>query len=118
MTPLPHRIQRRRTKGWRMPPGAINCGRPSKWGNQYRIGDVVQDFNPTDICRTTRLATATDCYNAHRTLFQYALRGPGRRFVCEALDEIRGKDLACFCSPCQPCHADTLLILANAPRES
>jgi hypothetical protein len=29
------RIQRRRSKGWRMPPNAIYVGRPSRWGNPF-----------------------------------------------------------------------------------
>ncbi len=28
--------------------------------------------------------------------------------------ELRGKDLACWCKPDQPCHADVLLEIANA----
>jgi hypothetical protein len=32
-----------------------------------------------------------------------------------ALDELRGRDLVCFCAP-RPCHGDLLLRLANAPR--
>lgn len=35
---MPERIQRRRTKGWRMPEGAIYVGRPSKWGNPFQLG--------------------------------------------------------------------------------
>lgn len=31
----PKRIQRKRTKGWRMPEGAIYVGRGSKWGNPF-----------------------------------------------------------------------------------
>jgi hypothetical protein len=31
----PHRIQRRRTKGWRMPDGSVYVGRPTKWGNAF-----------------------------------------------------------------------------------
>ncbi len=27
------RIQRKRTKGWRMPEGAVFVGRPTVWGN-------------------------------------------------------------------------------------
>jgi hypothetical protein len=27
--------------------------------------------------------------------------------------ELRGKDLACWCKPGEPCHADVLLELAN-----
>ena len=34
-TLVPQRIQRQRTKGWRMPEGAIYVGRPSRWGNQF-----------------------------------------------------------------------------------
>lgn len=32
------RIQRKRTKGWRMPEGAVYVGRPSRWGNPFPIG--------------------------------------------------------------------------------
>lgn len=33
--------------------------------------------------------------------------------ITVALEELRGKDLACWCSPNQPCHADVLLRIAN-----
>ncbi|MCA1570868.1 MAG: DUF4326 domain-containing protein [Chloroflexi bacterium] len=33
------RIQRQRTKGWRMPTGAIYVGRPSPWGNPFAWND-------------------------------------------------------------------------------
>lgn len=32
---IPRRIQRQRTKGWRMPEGAVYVGRPSRWGNSF-----------------------------------------------------------------------------------
>ena len=31
----PKRIQRRRTKGWRMPKNTVYVGRPSRWGNPF-----------------------------------------------------------------------------------
>ncbi|WP_369123141.1 DUF4326 domain-containing protein [Nocardia blacklockiae] len=34
--------------------------------------------------------------------------------VRAALPELRGKDLACWCAPGDPCHGDVLLELANA----
>lgn len=34
---MPRRIQRRRVKGWRMPPGAINCTRPGPFGNPFPV---------------------------------------------------------------------------------
>src|SRR5438445_12750312 len=34
----PTRVQRKRTKGWRMPEGAVYVGRPTRWGNPYSVG--------------------------------------------------------------------------------
>lgn len=34
---MPSRIQRKRTKGWRMPDDAIYVGRPAKWGNPFPV---------------------------------------------------------------------------------
>jgi hypothetical protein len=31
------RLQRKRTKGWRMPEGAVYVGRPTVWGNPFPI---------------------------------------------------------------------------------
>jgi hypothetical protein len=33
----PRRIQRQRTKGWRMPANTAYVGRPSKWGNPFAL---------------------------------------------------------------------------------
>jgi len=41
-----------------------------------------------------------------------------RPFNVANLDQLRGKNLACWCPLDQPCHADVLLQLANAPGES
>lgn len=35
MTTAPERIQLRRVKGWRLPPGAVSVARPTKWGNPF-----------------------------------------------------------------------------------
>ena len=34
--------------------------------------------------------------------------------ILSALPSLRGKDLACWCKPGEPCHADVLIELANA----
>lgn len=34
----PRRIQRKRTAGWRMPDGAVYVGRPTRWGNPFKLG--------------------------------------------------------------------------------
>jgi len=83
------RIQRKRTKGWKMPPNTVYVGRPSKWGNPFKIDEYN---NRSDVLRryefwlTERLKD-----NPH------------------FLDELKGKDLACWCPLDEPCHADVLL---------
>lgn len=92
----PIRIQRKRTKGWRMPPNTVYVGRPTKWGNPYKIGDL---FGPD---YTDRISA----FGAKHLFITYALRLPHQ--------ELRGKNLACWCALDQPCHADVLLEIANA----
>lgn len=38
---MPKRIQRQRTKGWRMPAGCVYVGRPTKWGNPFAHDDAA-----------------------------------------------------------------------------
>lgn len=40
----PKRIQRKRTKGWRMPEGAVYVGRPTKWGNTFDGTDALDQY--------------------------------------------------------------------------
>ena len=94
MTTTPTRITRRRTKGWRMPAGAVYVGRPSKWGNPYELDDPAE---------------AVRLYRAH-ALDLLQQRPNGLR---AQLEQLRGKTLACWCKAGQPCHADVLLELAN-----
>lgn len=37
----PVRIQRQRSAGWRMPEGAMYVGRPTKFGNRFRVGEAL-----------------------------------------------------------------------------
>ena len=34
---MPHRLQRRRTKGWWKPPGTVCVDRSSRWGNPFAV---------------------------------------------------------------------------------
>lgn len=98
---MPVRIQRKRTKGFKLPAGCVYVGRPTRWGNPYKVA-IVGD--------------ATTCVALYREHF-WLKRG---RWMFDASDldvrELRGKDLACWCRLDQPCHADVLLEIAN--RES
>lgn len=92
---MPQRIQRRRTKGWKMPPNTIYVGRGSRWGNPYRVGTCLIGDNEA----------AVMAFSANLPL----------KFKC---DELRGKNLACWCRPDQACHADILLEIANGEPSS
>lgn len=95
MSDQPKRIQRRRVKGWKMPEGAVYVGRPTKWGNPYHA-----DLFSGDRERVV-------------ALFWKYLHHVNGAELRNAVKELRGKDLACFCPLDQPCHADVLLELAN-----
>ena len=95
---MPKRIQRKRTKGWKMPPGAVSVTRPGKWGNPFKVG-VVSEFGDVPDAETA-------------VMFYRSLMDKGLKRI-DIVRELRGKDLACWCSLDQPCHADVLLELAN-----
>jgi hypothetical protein len=44
----PVRVQRKRTKGWRMPEGVVYVGRGSKWGNAFIVGQAQLRFPRVD----------------------------------------------------------------------
>ena len=88
----PQRIQLKRTKGWRMPPNTVKVDRATRWGNPYRGVDAVEQF---------------DFYAR-----ELVKDRPGW------LAHLRGKNLACWCKPGEPCHADVLLELANEKESS
>lgn len=118
---MPERIQRRRTKGWRMPENTVYVGRPSIWGNPYlihRVGKTTWHVVHGDswLCDTYTSRTGAeargDAVRRLRLLFEHD-RDPWGKDRIRA--ELAGKNLACWCPTDQPCHADVLLEIANAP---
>ncbi|WP_439030248.1 DUF4326 domain-containing protein [Gordonia terrae] len=112
---MPQRIQRKRTKGWRMPAGAVYVGRPTKWGNPYVVH--VHTLRCSPMHALCPLWVADDREQAAR-LFRHDLLFPVTHHPqYPDLDTIRaelaGRDLVCWCPLDQPCHADVLLELAN-----
>jgi len=114
---MPKRIQRRRTKGWKMPPNTVYVGRPTIFGNPFIVcaggwtrEEALDLFRrllksslgiptnrPSKVCRGEELPLPTH--------YGY--------IPAERVAELRGKDLACWCRLDQPCHADVLLEIAN-----
>lgn len=114
---VPRRIQRRRAKGWRMPPGAVYVGRPTMWGNRWDWRDCPPEAGPPAWAR----GVAVDLFRRWlgpqgEEMTDYPGRTDMRSDILRRIGELRGRDLACWCPLDQPCHADVLLALANAPR--
>ena len=94
-----------------MPAGAIYVGRPTKWGNPWRIyDDGVMDRLPTAFGRALAVTAYREWVAGQRASTMIPQPPP-------TVDEIRaalaGHDLVCWCPP-GPCHADVLIELANA----
>lgn len=115
MSDTPRRIQRRRTKGWRMPEGTVYVGRGSKWGNPYRVMQDggfmwVEPEGKTVTCSTDRVANRIEKLAEAADLFRHRWAP----LHVEAIrTELRGRNLACWCPEGQSCHADVLLEIAN-----
>lgn len=125
MTTTPRRIQRRRTKGWRAPQGAVYVGRPTLYGNPFQVARVAGgvwvvfvDTAPGVTGRT--VATVFSEREARQTAvdnFRAMLRTPGGAEQAEFFAQrLHGRDLMCWCPAEMPCHADVLLELANTPQ--
>lgn len=131
----PIRVQRKRTKGWRMPPNTLYVGRPTKWGNPFRviyaIGTWMVKTDVDDLCTRILIENGHAFYRTKEEaikdsvklyeiwLFPYTHK-TGRledyyisKIHSDEIAELTGKNLACFCPLNQPCHADILLKYAN-----
>ena len=89
-----------------IPPDAVYVGRPSKWGNPWRIGE-----KHTDGHRLTREEVVEMYRRALPDMLASSYDDDFDEFILD-LEKLRGKDLVCWCAPL-PCHADILLKLAN-----
>ena len=115
---MPVRIQMSRAKGWRKPEGAIYCGRPGLLGNPFPV-DIYGQAGAVDLHRrwlasemsTREMSGLSRCdrWSDPPPVSLVTLRA----WVKEKLPELRGHDLGCWCRLDQPCHADTLLAMAN-----
>jgi Domain of unknown function (DUF4326) len=107
------RIQRQRTKGWRMPEGAIYVGRPTRWGNGWHVGQrlAIPGIYETDGSGKEATVEVTPALAVvmYRAFMSEVMQGHPAYFA-----PLRGHDLACWCPLDQPCHADVLIELLEA----
>jgi hypothetical protein len=109
----PKRIQRRRSKGWKMPPNTVIVSRPTKWGNPFLVHPKQKPGRLWACGLYQSVPTAEDAVECYRLMMESP--GETAEALRRALPELRGRNLACFCKIGAPCHADVLLELANPP---
>ena len=120
---MAQRIRLSRRAGWRKPEGAVVVARPGYWGNPFVLGRTPRRLRELDPELWERGGlgaydddhplTRAEAVAAYRAWIPTAVGRSGRLRSAEAREELRGHDLACWCSLDGPCHADVLLELAN-----
>jgi len=90
-----------------MPDSAVYVGRPTKWGNPWKLGALDQDMRP--------IVTRADAVRAYRKWLEKAQPS----WIAGVKNDLRFSDLTCWCplDECpldEPCHADVLLEIANS----
>ena len=113
----PKRIQLFCKSGWRMPESAAKVDRSTIWGNPFTI-DAAEEAGYHGADAELRGLCADSFRRWLDGRFQPDLRPKSRAYILSNVHQLRGKNLACWCPLDQPCHADVLLQLANAPIEA
>ena len=88
---MPERIQRKRSRDWRMPENTVYVGRPTCWGNPF----------------------CSPSMTAKQKMKSYESWIRTMPILLSDIQQLAGKNLACWCKPGEPCHADVILRLAN-----
>lgn len=137
----PIRIQLSRAKGWRMPPNTVKVDRRTRWGNPFNF--KAGEWCWTALAFGCRADPAGRQEASVKAFREWIAPGDGKRTisfergitfgsgkeaipigpravageappVSEIREALRGKNLACWCKPGEPCHADVLLEIANS----
>lgn len=130
------RIQRKRTKGWKMPANTVYVGRGSRWGNPFRLvqysdGKWAIKTDGSEKCNSivikychavyeTKESAAKDavkCYSHWLLPYKHG-NSLDEYLLCQstlkdAVMNLKGKNLACWCKPDETCHADYLINLVE-----
>ena len=120
------RVQRKRTKGFKLPENTKCVNRGTKWGNPIKL---MAGIIYIDASYRRKILSNWVYYNVgdiEHVVYLYRKLWDGNRFQNPDLQywsdkfkeldlkEIEGKNLACFCSLSDPCHADVLIEKANS----
>ena len=118
------RIQRTRTKNWRMPENAVSVTRPGKWGNPMRVIDGMIHIRTEPESKLWEVLCKGDLELMLR-IYRYMLFLPveidaelkehtavyawRQHYKQVDFSELFDKDLACFCPLGNPCHGNILI---------
>ena len=106
----PQRLRRSRARGATLPPGTIIVDRSTPWGNPFIVG------KDGDAAYCVRLFELMLCGSLAMlctpTIEEQKAR---RRYILDHIKDLRGRDLAFWCRLDKPCHADSLILMANRP---
>jgi len=75
------------------PEDSVYIGRPSKWGNPFKVGEH---------------GTESEVAQKYITWIKSQ-----PELIADAKRELVGKDLACYCSRPNLCHGDLLILISN-----
>lgn len=114
----PVRIQRSRKRKQVSPNGLpiVYVGRPTKFGNPFKIWDEVSSnmlslLDRGDFIFYHEGRPICSSFEAVELFEKYALTDEFKELV---KTELKGKNLSCWCRVTDICHADTLLKIANS----
>lgn len=116
----PKRIQRKRTKGWKMPANTVYVGRGSKWGNPFIVHTKLEGpFGNSQLTRESAVELYRDVVDGYGSLpfISFEVDQAVAKLRKLNLLELKGKNLACWCPFDKPCHVDVLLEIANRSEE-
>ena len=103
---IPHRVQRKRTRGWKMPENTIYVGRPSKWGNPFVFADQFREGKGETI-----VETRDEAIEKFENVIRFWKQHYPEQYE-QYIAPLRGKNLACWCPSDKKGHADVLLLNA------
>ena len=102
------RVQRKRTKGFKLPENTVCVTRGTKFGNPFKVGDPLIPTNKEAVSLYKNWLNLQQVY--YNIMADKYFEPPTEADIVKAL---RGKNLACYCGLDEFCHADILLKIAN-----
>lgn len=87
------RVQRKRSRGFRLPAGTVCVTRPGPWGNPFPAAGEFRRWLSGEIDRPELAAR--------------------RAWILANVGSLRGRTLACWCPIGADCHGDVLVELAD-----